>query len=111
MSVEGIFLWPKSRGEPVIVARVEAKAGVGLAGDRKRGKKRQVTLLDADDWAAATREAGCDAAPMWRRANVVVRGVRFSPASVGRRLRIGDVVLRIMGETTPCDHMDLVQPG
>jgi len=111
MSIEGIYLWPVSRGEPVIVERVVAKAGVGLAGDRKRGKKRQVTLLNADDWAEATCEAGSDAAPMWRRANLVLRGVRFSPASVGRRLRIGAVVLKIMGETTPCDHMDMLHAG
>jgi MOSC domain-containing protein YiiM len=111
MSVEGIYLWPVSRGEPMIVERATAEAGVGLTGDRSRGKKRQVTVVNADDWADATREAGSDAAPMWRRANVVIRGLRFSSESVGRRLRIGEVVLQIMGETTPCDHMDMVHPG
>ena len=109
--IEGIYLWPVSKGEPLIVERAVATAGVGLDGDRTRGKKRQVTLLNADDWAEATREAGSNAAPMWRRANLVLRGLRFSPASVGRRVRIGEVVLEIMGETTPCHRMDELHAG
>jgi MOSC domain-containing protein YiiM len=111
MKLEAIYVWPVSRGNPVALDRVSAVAGVGLDGDRQRGKKRQVTLLDADAWADATREAGSDAPPVRRRANLVLRGVPLAADSIGRRLRIGDVVLLVRGETTPCHRMDDIHPG
>jgi MOSC domain-containing protein YiiM len=108
--IEGIFLWPKSKGQPLSVDEARARKG-GLEGDRKRSAKRQITLVNAEDWATATREVGSDAAPMWRRANVVISGLTFTPAMIGQRLRLGAVVLMLRGETEPCHRMDDVHPG
>jgi MOSC domain-containing protein YiiM len=108
--IDGIYVWPVSKGDPRILDEVFARQG-GLDGDRKRSAKRQVTLLDAAAWAAATREVGCDAAPMWRRANLVVSGLTFTPEMFGRKLRVGDVVVRVHGETDPCSRMDDLHPG
>lgn len=109
--VEGIFVWPVSKGDPRVLTEVEAVAGVGLAGDRKRSKKRQMTVLAAEDWAAASREVGNTAEPMWRRANLVVTGIASLGATIGSRLQIGEVVLEVLGETDPCHRMDDVWPG
>lgn len=109
--VQGIFLWPIKKGDPRPVDEAFARAGQGLDGDRKRSAKRQLTLLNAEDWAVATREVGSDAAPMWRRANVVVSGFSFTREMIGRRLRLGPVRLLIRGETDPCHRMDDVHPG
>ena len=60
--IEQLLLWPtKGCAEPIIVPRAEASPGVGLAGDQKRGRKRQITLLAAEAWQPATGELGVDA--------------------------------------------------
>ena len=110
-SVRGIYLWPVSKGDPRPVDEAQARAGKGLEGDRKRSPRRQLTLVNAEDWGQAAREAGTDADPMWRRANVVVTGFSFTRAMIGRRLRVGGVVVRLRGETDPCRRMDDVHPG
>jgi MOSC domain-containing protein YiiM len=111
--VIGIFLWPVSKGEPRPVERAFARQGEsgGLDGDRKRPTKRQLTVVNAEDWRAATREVGSDADPRWRRANVVVEGFHFTREMIGRRLRIGEVLLEVLGETEPCHRMDDVHAG
>jgi MOSC domain-containing protein YiiM len=111
-NVVGIYLWPVSKGEPRPVEEARAVSGVGLDGDRKRSEKRQVTVVSAEQWAQATREAGA-ASPdaRWRRANVVVSGLAFSPEMLGKRLRLGALVIEMVGETEPCHRMDDVHPG
>jgi MOSC domain-containing protein YiiM len=84
--------------------------GTGLQGDQKRGRKRQVTLLAAEAWEAATAELGVDAPPSRRRANVVIRGMDLA-GTLGRQLRVGPVLIRVHGETDPCEMMDRVAPG
>jgi MOSC domain-containing protein YiiM len=71
---------------------------------------RQVTLLAAEAWETAAAEAGSAAPPAARRANVVIRGLDLAP-TIGKRVRIGPVVLQIHGETDPCAMMDAVTPG
>jgi MOSC domain-containing protein YiiM len=107
--IEAIYLWPKSRGEPRVVTQAVARPG-GLAGDRKRSKKRQVTVLAAEAWAAATAAVGSSAPASARRANLVISGVDLARA-LGRRVRIGPIVLSIRGETMPCYRMDEVHDG
>jgi len=109
--VVGIYLWPVSKGEPLPVERVQARAGVGLDGDRKRSERRQLTVVSAEQWASANAEAGASTDPRWRRANVVVSGIAFAPAMIGRRLRLGALVLAIGGETEPCHRMDELHQG
>ena len=55
-------------------------------------------------------EVGGDKDPASRRANLMVSGVDLQDAR-GRVLAIGDVRIRIYGETRPCERMEEAQPG
>src|SRR5215470_18473901 len=78
----------------------------GIQGDA-RGMKpgRQVTILFREGWEAACREIDSQLPWTTRRANLYVEGVRF-PKEAGWRLRIGDVVLEVTQETSPCELME-----
>ena len=93
----------------------------GVQGDlrgriRPGGKgRRQVSLLEAESWAAAMADLGLSgsAALPWhtRRTNFFVEGLRFPReggyvAAVGESLRI-----RITLECDPCGRMEELQPG
>jgi len=109
--VHELLLWPtKGCPEPLAVDQAEAVPGTGLQGDQKRGQKRQVTLLAAEAWEKATAELGVEALPARRRANVVIRGFELAD-TIGRQLRVGPVLIRVHGETDPCEMMDRVAPG
>lgn len=109
--VNELLLWPtKGCPQPIRLERAEAVPGTGLRGDQKRGQSRQVTLLAAEAWEAATAELGVDAPPSARRANVVIRGLDLAD-TLGRRLRVGPALIHVHGETDPCELMDRVAPG
>jgi len=96
------------------------RAGVtlegGIAGDFRgamKGKpyKRQVSLIEAADWAATMAEVGHDLPWEQRRANLLVEGLDL-PQVAGKRLRIGaDVVLEVTVETDPCERMNALADG
>jgi MOSC domain-containing protein YiiM len=110
-TVEELLLWPtKGCPQPVGVPRAEAVPGTGLQGDQKRGRMRQVTLLAAESWEVAAEELGVTAPPSSRRANVVIRGLDLAD-TIGRRVRLGPVLIEVHGETDPCEIMDRVAPG
>lgn len=85
-------------------------AGRGVAGSADQGGKRQITILDEASWRDATREAGAEVDPSKRRANVLVRGIDLV-SSRGRTLRLGECVIHVFGETTPCERMEEALPG
>ena len=92
------------------VDRAEVVAGRGLVGNANQGGKRQITLLSADSWSEAVEELGRDLDPASRRANLLIRGLEL----IGCRHRvlcIGEIRIRIHGETRPCDLMDRQAPG
>lgn len=90
------------------VAAADARAGRGLVGNADQGGKRQVTILAREDWEQVTASRPTD--PAVRRANLLVTGVDLRDAR-GRTLRIGDVRIRIYGETRPCEQMESAAPG
>lgn len=109
--VHELLLWPeKGCPAPTRVARAEARPGVGLLGDQKRGQTRQVTLLAVEAWEKATAELGVDVPPSGRRANIVIRGLDLKE-TIGRQVRVGPVLLEIKGETEPCELMNRLAPG
>jgi len=85
-------------------------AGQGVVGSVGRSRRRQVTLLELENWTRCTTEVGSDADPSRRRANIVVSGIGLAHTR-GRVLRIVDVRLAVGGELTPCERMDEVRPG
>ena len=85
-------------------------ADQGVAGSVDRSRRRQVTLLESEAWAASMTELGVNKDPALRRANILLSGVRLVHTR-GRILVVGDARLAIGGELTPCERMDEVTPG
>ena len=82
----------------------------GIEGNANQGGKRQVTLISKEMWEKLMNEVGGDKDPSSRRANLMVSGVDLSDTR-GRVLAIGDVRVRIHGETRPCERMEEAQEG
>jgi MOSC domain-containing protein YiiM len=85
-------------------------AGRGIVGNANQGGKRQVTIVSSKNWATVTAPLGATPDPRLRRANLLVSDVDFVNAN-GKILRIGNVRIRIYGETRPCEQMEAAVPG
>ena len=72
--------------------------------DRKPGT-REVTLLSVEAWVEACLQL--KAALPWqaRRANFLVEGIDLA-STLGRTLSIGEVQIKVHGESRPCDVME-----
>jgi MOSC domain-containing protein YiiM len=90
--------------------KATAVAGKGLVGNANQGGKRQVTIVSNKNWEAVTAPLGATPDPRLRRANLLVSDIDFNN-SRGKILRIGQVRIRISGETRPCEQMEAVAPG
>jgi 8-oxo-dGTP pyrophosphatase MutT (NUDIX family) len=92
--------------------RLTARAlpGKGLAGCANNSRTRQVTIIEREVWEELMTETGGDAPPSVRRANLMVSGLQLVD-SRNRLLRAGTSLLRIAGETKPCETMDKVITG
>jgi MOSC domain-containing protein YiiM len=113
-----IFTAPAS-SEPMIEhERTTATVGVGLALDRyatdvarhERGytKVRAVTLLEEETVEALRRDHAIDVDAMLLRRNLLTRGVPLNHL-VGRRFRVGAVVLEGTELCEPCQYIaDLI---
>lgn len=100
--------------EALASAAVTVERGIegdhrGLVKPGGRGR-RQVTLMERGDWAAALAEIDRNIAWSARRVNLLVDGIDL-PQVPGTRLRIGEVVLEVTRECDPCFRMDEIAPG
>jgi MOSC domain-containing protein YiiM len=84
--------------------------GRGLVGNADQGGRRQVTLMSVERWSELMREIGASLPPDARRANLVVADVDLE-ASRGKLLTVGPCLLRIGGETRPCEQMEEAAAG
>jgi MOSC domain-containing protein YiiM len=109
---EIVDIWIKRAHGGVMdwVHQADAIAGRGLAGNADRSRRRQITIIDEAAWREAAAETGVDVDPSKRRANVMLRGVSLVE-SRGKLLRLGDCLVRILGETRPCEQMEEAQAG
>jgi len=85
-------------------------AGAGLEGNANQGGRRQVTLLEAERWAEMMADLGSNLGASTRRANLLVEGISLSD-SVGKLLAVGPCVIRLLGETRPCERMEQALAG
>src|SRR6185503_4324305 len=79
--------------------------GKGLVGNADRGGRRQVTLISSERWSELMTEVGASLGPEARRANLVLSGIDLENTR-GRVLRVGSCLLRVGGETRPCEQME-----
>ena len=104
-------IWVKrARGgkmDPVAAATLDQG---GLVGNANRSYRRALTLIEQETFVRLRGELGDDVAPVMRRANFMLAGIRLEQTR-GRLLAIGPCVLRIGGETRPCNLMDETFPG
>lgn len=104
--LKAIWLKRERGGTMDAVAEVTAQVGGGLAGDANFGRtRRQVTLIEKEVFDALKDEFGSLVDPALRRANLMVSGVRLADTR-DRKLRIGDCLLQVRGETRPCTLME-----
>jgi MOSC domain-containing protein YiiM len=119
--VEAIHIAPAAAQPVVELAAVRAVRGRGLEGDRyflgvgtysnHPGNGREVTLVEAEALEALRRELGIELPAGASRRNVVTRGVPLNHL-VGRRFRVGEVLLEGMRLCEPCAHLEgLTQKG
>jgi MOSC domain-containing protein YiiM len=109
---EVVNLWIKRahRGVMDPVHNAEAITGRGLIGNADQGRRRQITIIDEAAWREAAAETGTDVDPSKRRANVMLRGIPLANTR-GKLLRLGSCLVRILGETRPCEQMEEAQRG
>jgi MOSC domain-containing protein YiiM len=109
---EIVNIWIKRahRGVMDPVKTAETIAGRGLIGNANQGGRRQITIIDEAAWREAAAETGHDVDPSKRRANVMLRGIPLAD-SRGKLLRLGACLVRILGETRPCERMEEAQAG
>ena len=109
---EVVSLWLKrAKRRPMeAVPDVEFVAGRGIRGNADQGGWRHVTVIDEAAWRTAVGELGVDVDPSARRANVLVRGIDLYK-SRGKLLKLGEVTIKLLGETRPCQQMDDAQRG
>jgi MOSC domain-containing protein YiiM len=89
----------------------------GVEGDCKGVKfpDRQVTILALEDWrealfSLADGMGGPDLPWTTRRANVLTEGVKL-PRGIGSIIMLGDALLEVTMQTTPCSLMDRFHHG
>ncbi|WP_193188259.1 MOSC domain-containing protein [Nisaea sediminum] len=95
----------------------EAKliAGKGIEGDRyflgtgtysdKPAPDRQVTLIESETLEALARDHNMELTPIESRRNLTVTGVPLNHL-VGKKFRVGEVVLYGGRLNTPCQYLD-----
>lgn len=108
--LEAIWVKRAHRGTMDPAERAELVAGRGIVGNADQGRARQVTLIARERWDALMDELDADVDPSARRANFLLRGIELAHTR-GRVLRVGDVRLRVRGETRPCERMEEALPG
>ena len=108
--VHGIAVRPGDGEQMVEVIEQRAVTGAGLVGDPRAMGRRGITLLSEEKWTDTMREIGADLPWHARRANVLVYGMDLK-ATIDKVIRVGDILVKVWGETEPCGPMNDVHPG
>lgn len=95
------------RREAMQEVREAAISATGIEGDRSRGGKRAVTLIQAEHLPVVAALTGREVMPDMLRRNLVVSGINLF-ALKGREFRLGQATLRVTGLCHPCSRMEEV---
>lgn len=108
--LDAILLSPARQAPLLRPAEATAVEGHGLQGDHRAagraGRKRQVTLIQAEDLAviaALMGQATYD--PALFRRNLVVSGLPLAAVGKGQ-VQIGEVLLELTGPCEPCHRIE-----
>ena len=108
--VEALWIKRAHRGVMDPAEAVTLVAEKGIDTDANFGRsKRQVTLIEKEVFDRIMKEL-TDVEPYMRRANVMVSGVRLEDTR-DHLITLGDVRIRLYGETRPCERMDAQVEG
>ena len=108
--LEAIWIKRFKRGPMDPAEEATMLEGKGIEGNANQGGKRQVTIISKETWDELMAEVGGNEDPSARRANLMVSGVDLTE-SRERILAIGNVRIRIYGETRPCERMEQAHTG
>jgi MOSC domain-containing protein YiiM len=119
--VREIYIASAAEAAPASIEQVRIVPERGLEGDRYfhgvgtfsrwPGEGRAVTLIEAEVIEAVRREHGIDLGEGRSRRNIVTGGIVLSEL-IGKKFRVGTVVLRGAREAAPCRHLErLTQSG
>src|SRR4051794_20996028 len=113
--IRDIYVAPSARAAMVMRDAVTVVEGRGLEGDRYflgkgsfsrwPGDGRPVTLIEQEAIDAVLSEHGISLADGRSRRNLVTSGVALAEL-VGRRFRVGAVLLRGTRLCAPCAHLE-----
>lgn len=100
--------WPE---QVRAVDEIEAIAQQGLVGDRKFGARRQISIVSNEELAEAAAKWGGDIPAGLTRRQITISDGRFNRAP-GATIRLGEVVVTVNGDCSPCDEMEeSIGPG
>ena len=114
----GIARHDRPKGPMETVDHIAVTIAEGVHGDfrgglaaTKPGRKRQVSLIEAEGVAVAMAEAGA-LLDWWDcRRNLLIQGLRI-PREAGTRVAIGgSLVIEIADECNPCERMEALHGG
>ncbi|WP_311946989.1 MOSC domain-containing protein [Halomonas piscis] len=116
-NVEGLHSVPRSFLPMYNADTLNLIEGVGIEGDRystgngfysdRPEEGRQVTLFEAETLEALLRDHKITLRPEEHRRNMTTRGVPLNHL-VGRKFRIGQVLLEGTRLSTPCRHIEQI---
>ena len=109
-TLEAIWIKRARRGPMDPRREATLVTDVGLTDNADQRGRRQVTIIEHEVWTELSKQFGVTLDPSLRRANLMVSGIRLAD-SRGRILRIGPCLIRINGETKPCERMDEAYPS
>ena len=97
------------KGAPAeLLAEANYIADFGLEGDwrSRKGRGRQITLIEAESLERVADILGLDKIPPGAsRRQVVVRGISLNE-TVGKKLRVGPLLIGVHRLCDPCDNME-----
>lgn len=109
--IEALWIKTARKGGPMKeVKEMTLVANKGIMGNANQGGRRQVTLLETENWTSLMNELGVNYSPIYRRSNILISGFALKETT-HRIIKIGDCLLQVTMETEPCDRMNDVCQG